>query len=94
MTPLGSSVSDATIWSITVESSIVILEASFTLSYDVYSTDVTYDDHQIDNCNIFIAQTTLLYKETVSFLTHSGSMSRFILLSRLNKLERFSVQIF
>jgi len=44
MTPLELSVSDATIWSVTLESSITILEASFTLIYDVYSTGITYDD--------------------------------------------------
>jgi len=46
MTPLESSVSDATIWSIILELSIIILDASFTLVYDVYSTGITYDDHQ------------------------------------------------
>jgi hypothetical protein len=47
MTPLESSVSEATIWSATLESSITILEASFTLIYDVYSADVTYNDCQL-----------------------------------------------
>jgi hypothetical protein len=46
MTPLGSSVSGATIWSVTLESSIMILEASFTLICDAYSTGITYDDSQ------------------------------------------------
>ncbi len=46
MIPLESPVSDATIWSITLDSSITILEASFALIYDVYGTGVTYDDHQ------------------------------------------------
>ncbi len=36
--PLESSLSDATIWSVTLELSITILEASFTLIYNVYST--------------------------------------------------------
>jgi hypothetical protein len=37
-------VSDGTIWSITLDSSVVmILEVSFTLTYDVYSTGITYD---------------------------------------------------
>jgi hypothetical protein len=44
MTSLELSVSDATIRSANLGSSIMILEASFTLIYDVYSTGVTYDD--------------------------------------------------
>ncbi len=47
MTPLELSVSDATVWSVTLELSIMILEVSFLLIYDVYSTGVTYDDHQL-----------------------------------------------
>jgi hypothetical protein len=47
MMPLLSEVSDATIWSGTLESSIMISEASFTLIYDLYSTGVTYDDRQL-----------------------------------------------
>jgi len=47
MMPPESSVSDATIWSVTLELSITILEASFTLIYDVYNTVVTYDDRQL-----------------------------------------------
>jgi hypothetical protein len=46
MTPLEWSVSDATVWSFTLESSITILEASFILIYDVYSTSVTCDNYQ------------------------------------------------
>ncbi len=46
MMPLELSLSDATIWSVALESSIVILEASFTLIFDVYSRGVTYDDCQ------------------------------------------------
>jgi len=42
-----SLVSVATIWSITLESSNTILEASFTFIYDVYSTEITYDDCQL-----------------------------------------------
>ncbi len=40
MAPLESLVSNATVCSVTLESSITILEAPFTLIYDVYSTDV------------------------------------------------------
>ncbi len=47
MTPLESSVSDATVWSITQELSIAILDVSFTLISDVYSTGVTYGDSQL-----------------------------------------------
>ncbi len=38
---LELSVSDTTIWRVTLESSITILEASFSLIYDVYSTGIT-----------------------------------------------------
>jgi hypothetical protein len=44
--PLALSVNDATIWSITLELSITILEALFTLIYDVYNRDITNDDSQ------------------------------------------------
>ncbi len=47
MTPLELSVSDATIWNITVGLNITIPKASFTLIYDAYSTCVTYDYHQL-----------------------------------------------
>ncbi len=40
--PLESSVSDTTFLSVTLESSITILEASFTLTYDVYSTEAVF----------------------------------------------------
>jgi len=49
--PLESSVSDATIWSIALQPSNMILETSFSLIYDVYSTGVTHDNH-----NMFIVQ--------------------------------------
>jgi hypothetical protein len=60
MTPLELSVSDATIWSITLELSIMILDESFTIIYYVYSTGLTYDDYQslIDDRNMFTVQTT------------------------------------
>ncbi len=45
MTPLELSVSDATIWSIIQEWSIMVLDESFTLIRDVQSTGITYDDH-------------------------------------------------
>ncbi len=44
MTPLELSVSDTTIWSITLESSVTIPDASFTHIYEVYGTDIAYDD--------------------------------------------------
>ncbi len=47
MSPVVSPVSDAAIWSVILESSITILEAPFTLIYDVYSTGVTCDDRQL-----------------------------------------------
>jgi len=40
-------VSGATIWSVTLESSITILEGSFTLICNVYSTGVTYVERQL-----------------------------------------------
>ncbi len=45
MMPLDSSGSDATIWSVTLESSIRALKALISLNYDVYGTGVTYVDH-------------------------------------------------
>ncbi len=54
--PLESLVSDATIWSITQEASITILEASFRLIYDVYRRGITYDNHQL-MIFMFIVQT-------------------------------------
>ncbi len=53
MTPLESSVIDATIWSVTPGLSIMILETYFTLIYDVYSTGIAYDDR-----HVFIVQAT------------------------------------
>ncbi len=44
---LALSMSDATICSITQELSITILEALFSLIYDVYSTGITYGDCQL-----------------------------------------------
>ncbi len=44
MAPLDLSVNDITIWNITLESSIMILEASFTLNYDVDGTGIIYDN--------------------------------------------------
>ncbi len=46
MMPQELSLSDATIWSIALESSIMILEASFTLIFYIYSIGITYDDCQ------------------------------------------------
>jgi hypothetical protein len=45
--PLELSLSDTTIWSVTLESSITIVEASFTLICEVYSTGITCDDCQL-----------------------------------------------
>jgi len=47
MMPLKSLVCDATVWSITLDSAIMILEASFTLICDVYRTGITYDDRNV-----------------------------------------------
>ncbi len=47
MMPLELSMGDATISSITLGSSIMIVEVSFTLIYDVYSTGITNDDCQL-----------------------------------------------
>ncbi len=61
MMHLESAVSDATIWSVTLDSSITILEASFTLIYVVYTIGISYDNCQwlsIDNCSMFILQAT------------------------------------
>ncbi len=47
MTHQESPVSDAKIWSITLELLIMTLEASFKLIYGVYSTAVIYNDRQM-----------------------------------------------
>jgi hypothetical protein len=44
---LESLVSDATTWSVTLESSMMILEASFALIYDVYNASITNDNCQL-----------------------------------------------
>jgi hypothetical protein len=53
MTPIELSVSDATIWSVTLESSITILEVPFTLIYFVYHIGITYDDRQLMICGLY-----------------------------------------
>jgi hypothetical protein len=55
---LESSVIDATIRRVTLESSITILEASYTLIYDVYSAGINYDDCKltIAICLMYMAQ--------------------------------------
>jgi hypothetical protein len=45
MMPLESSASYVTIWSITVESSIVILEASFSLIYEINGTGIIMNEN-------------------------------------------------
>ncbi len=62
--PLELSVSDTTIWSITLESSVTILETSFSLIYDVYSAGITHDDHQMIDHNMLIVQATGLIFES------------------------------
>ncbi len=62
MTTLELSVSDTTIWSITLEWSIMILGASFTLIYDVYCTSNTYDNCQL-MINMFIVLATRLVRK-------------------------------
>jgi hypothetical protein len=47
MMPQELSVSDATIWSVTLKLSITSLEASFALIHDAYSTGIAYDDHPL-----------------------------------------------
>jgi hypothetical protein len=56
MTPLESSLSDATIWSITLEVLITNLDLSFTLIFDVYSIGITYDNRRL-MIFMFILQT-------------------------------------
>ncbi len=56
---LESSVSDAAIWNINLESPIKIQMEPFKLSYDIYGTGINYTDCQLianDNCNMFIVQ--------------------------------------
>jgi hypothetical protein len=66
MTPLELSVSDATILSITIELSIMILEVSFTLICDAYCKGVTYDDCQL---KIIIVVKTLISFWTCSIFS-------------------------
>jgi hypothetical protein len=47
MTPLELSVSDTTIWSITLELSNTILVVLFTTINDAYGKGITYDDRQL-----------------------------------------------
>ena len=47
MTPLELSLSNVTVQSITLELSITILEASFSLIYDAYGRGITNDDYQL-----------------------------------------------
>ncbi len=52
--PLELSVSDATIWSVTLESTITIIEASFSLTYDVstsHDETIVNGTAQFKNCN-------------------------------------------
>ncbi len=44
LTPLELSVSEDTIWSVTLELLIMILETSFTLIYTVYIAGATYNE--------------------------------------------------
>jgi hypothetical protein len=62
-------VSDTTIWSVTLELSIKILEASFSLTFDVYGAGITYDDCQLIIINMFIVQATSV-KLLTFFLSH------------------------
>ncbi len=67
--PLESSISDGTFWSITLESSITILDVSFTLIYDVYSTGFTYGD----DCNMFKVHATVAYVAYVVGFNHHST---------------------
>jgi hypothetical protein len=72
----ASRVISATIWSITLESSITILEALFIHIYDVYSTGITY--------NMFIIQTTVCFQDcSVSYFEYQG-------LFRVHKVSQFN----
>jgi hypothetical protein len=72
MTPLEPSVSDATIWSITLESSIMILEVSFTLMYDVYIALASLISSSIDDCNISIVQANGVNIMKTFFVSHAA----------------------
>jgi hypothetical protein len=67
-------VSDATIWRVTLELSIAILEASFLLIYDDYSTDVASDDHQFigDDISIKSANVKLNINDVCNLLSVSS----------------------
>jgi hypothetical protein len=51
---------DATSWSITLESSIMLLESSFMLLENIYCTDVMHDDHNMLNRPLVIFHIVLL----------------------------------
>ncbi len=67
MTPLEPSISDATIWSVTLESSVTILKGSIALIYDVNSTGVTYGDRQL-TIVICLYYRPLIYKSNFPVL--------------------------
>jgi hypothetical protein len=58
--PLESTVSDATIWSVALEPLVTILEASYTVIYDVYSTDINYEDCKLITGNMFNVNGTVV----------------------------------
>jgi len=68
MTSQESSVNDATLKSVTLGSTIMILEVSFALIYDVYSTSISYDDCQL---MIIIVYSTGHREETQHTASHN-----------------------
>jgi len=47
-------VNDATSWSFTLESSIILLESSIMLLENIFSTGITHGQSSYDNPNMFI----------------------------------------
>jgi hypothetical protein len=88
MTPLQSSARDGTIWGVTSEASITILEASFTLICDVYSIGVTCDDCQltIETCLLY---RPMLFSSLLLLLRLSAEMSFFEAATKAIKLFFF-----
>ncbi len=64
--PLESSASDATIWSVTQELSSMILEASFSIIYDVHvkASLMTMEQRTLKNVNNYLNPNIYSYLET------------------------------
>ncbi len=78
--PPELSMSDAKIWSITLESSIMIVEASVSLIYCVLSTGINYDDRQLRNtiCLYYKPQGTNCFLFKKGLINSTGPCCRLL----------------